>query len=125
MITMHAWPFSNPKGTFNALIYMHRYRPDTVGVVLNDYLRGHIAKLQSRLEYLNNIAETDLSSKEKTDISKEQDKLNKVLRELYDYEHDVLHPLATRRIQIDLDDGVKENYAKFGDALAEVKGLNK
>jgi len=55
---------------------------------------------------------------------KEQDKIKKVLFELQEYERDVLYPLATERISIDLDDGVLVNYNKFGGAIKEVKGLN-
>ena len=53
----------------------------------------------------------------------ELSKLQKSLRELEDYERDVLYPLATEKIAIDLDDGVKVNYRKFGDALYKIKGL--
>ena len=50
------WLFSSPKGSFNALIYMHRYRPDTVSVVLNDYLREFRAKLASRKDHLEAVS---------------------------------------------------------------------
>ena len=50
-------------------------------------------------------------------------KLHKPLRELEDYERDILYPLATEKISIDLDDGVKVNYRKFGDVLYKIKGL--
>src|SRR3954463_3437285 len=51
------WMFSSPKGSFNALIYMHRYRPDTVSVVLNDYLREYISKLQTERTRLEKLAD--------------------------------------------------------------------
>ena len=54
---------------------------------------------------------------------KEADRLRKVLVELAEYEHDVLYPLATQRIVIDLDDGVKANYPKFYPALKSIAGL--
>ena len=54
---------------------------------------------------------------------KEVDRLRNVLLELDEYEHDVLYPLATQQVQIDLDDGVKANYPKFGAALKKIIGL--
>ena len=54
---------------------------------------------------------------------KERAKLVRQLKELEDYERDVLHPLAGQRIEIDLDDGVKANYPKFGKALRKIPGL--
>lgn len=118
------WLFSSPKGSFNALIYMHRYRPDTVSVVLNNYLREFKTKLLARLEHLKHVEiSASASSAEKTKAMKEIDKLNTVINELEAYERDVLYPLAAKRIEIDLDDGVKVNYLKFGDALKKIPGL--
>ena len=51
------WMFSSPKGTFNALIYMHRYRADTVSVLLNDYLREFITKLEGERARLEKLAD--------------------------------------------------------------------
>jgi type II restriction/modification system DNA methylase subunit YeeA len=66
------WLFSSPKGSFNALIYMHRYRPDTVSVVLNDYLREFRAKLEARREHLKRVeVSADASQSEKTKAVKE------------------------------------------------------
>ena len=119
------WMFSSPKGSFNALIYMHRYRPDTVSVVLNDYLREFRTKLTARKENLENISiNTSASQGEKTKALKEIEQIKKVLDEIDDYERDILYPLATKQIEIDLDDGVKENYPKFGKALKKVIGLS-
>ena len=61
--------------------------------------------------------------REKAAAQKEVDRLRKVLLELDEYEHDVLYPLATQQLQIDLDDGVKVNYPKFGAALKKIPGL--
>jgi len=119
------WMFSSPKGSFNALIYMHRYSPDTASLVLNEYLRAFIDKLNTHIEHLNSsIISEDSSDREKTKAIKEIDKLKKVLKELNDYEKETLFPLASKNIEIDLDDGVKVNYAKFGSALKKIKGLN-
>ncbi len=118
------WLFSSPKGSFNTLIYMHRYRPDTVSVILNDYLREFRTKLSARVDHLQSVeASADASKTEKTKALKEITKLNKMLVEMEEYEREVLYPLATKQIEIDLDDGVKVNYAKFGSALKKVTGL--
>lgn len=118
------WLFSSPKGSFNALIFMHRYRPDTVSVVLK-YLRDYREKLSTEKERQAAVSINPASSQgEKTKALKEVDRLAKVLTELEDYERDTLYPLATEQVQIDLDDGVKVNYLKFGRALKKIVGLD-
>ena len=117
------WLFSSPRGSFNALVYMHRYRPDTVSVVLR-YLREFRAKLLTEKERQAAVSINPGSSQgEKTKALKEVDRLAKVLAELDDYERDTLYPLATEQKAIDLDDGVKFNYLKFGAALKKITGL--
>jgi type II restriction/modification system DNA methylase subunit YeeA len=119
------WLFSSPKGSFNTLVYMHRYRPETAGIVLNDYLREFRAKLLSHKGRLEAVSiSASASQGEKTKVLKEIEKLGKVITELEEYERDVLYPLAAARIQIDLDDGVKANYPKFGAALKKIPGLD-
>jgi type II restriction/modification system DNA methylase subunit YeeA len=119
------WMFSSPKGSFNSLIYMHRYRPDTVSVVLNDYLREFRTKLQARKESYEQVEiSASASAKEKTQAIKTIQKINKVLDEVNDYERDILYPLAGKAPEIDLDDGVKHNYPLFGKALKKVTGLS-
>jgi len=117
------WMFSSPKGSFNVLIYLHRYTPDTVNNILNKYLREFIGKLKTRREHLQDIM-INGSAVQKTSAIKENDNIDKTLIELRDYERDILLPLATERIAIDLDDGVLVNYNKFGKAVKEVAGLN-
>lgn len=118
------WLFSSPKGSFNALIYMHRYRPDTVSVVLNDYLREFRAKLLARKNHLEALGiSASTSQAEKTKALKEIEKLSKMIAEVDAYERDTLYPLATQQLEIDLDDGVKANYPKFGAALKKIPGL--
>lgn len=109
------WMFSSPKGSFNALIYMHRYTPSTVSTVLNEYLREYRSKLEVALTDAENAA-TGGSAKDQ----KEADRLRRVLVELAEYEHDVLYPLATRQLPINLDDGVLVNYLRFGRALKNI-----
>jgi hypothetical protein len=118
------WLFSSPKGSFNALVYMHRYRPDTASVVLK-YLRDYREKLSTEKERQASASINPSSSQgDKTRALKEMDRLAKVLAELEDYERDVLYPLATEQKAIDLDDGVKVNYLKFGAALKKITGLD-
>lgn len=105
------WLFSSPKGSFNALIYMHRYTPSTVSTVLT-YLREYVTKLESALQQAERVGN-----------AKEADRLRKMLVELNEYEHDTLFPKASENIAIDLDDGVKVNYPKFGAALRKISGL--
>ena len=119
------WLFSSPIGNFNALIYMHRYRPDTVSVILNDYLREFRTKLIARKEHLEKVSiSSTADNREKTTALKEIEKLTKIIDELNAYENDILYPLATQNIEIDLDDGVKTNYPKFGAALKKIPGLS-
>ena len=119
------WLFSSPKGSFNALIYMHRYRSDTVSVVLNDYLREFRTKLASHKNHLEAISISASSSQgDKTKALKEIEKINRMIAEMEEYEHEVLYPLATEQVEIDLDDGVKVNYPKFGSALKKINGLS-
>jgi type II restriction/modification system DNA methylase subunit YeeA len=118
------WMFSSPKGSFNALIYMHRYQPDTVSIVLNGYLREYIKKLTAHKSQLERTSvSSSASQSQKTKALKEITQVNKVLSELKEYEDEVLYPLATEQVKIDLDDGVKVNYGKFGSALAKITGL--
>jgi type II restriction/modification system DNA methylase subunit YeeA len=119
------WMFSSPKGTFNALIYVHRYRPDTVNVVLNDYLREFRRKLQEHRRAQEALSISgEATPAQKTNALKEIEATGKQIEELDSWERNVLFPLATRKIEIDLDDGVKANYPKFGEALKAIKGLN-
>ena len=119
------WLFSSPKGSFNALIYMHRYRPDTVSVVLNDYLRELRTKLTSHKNHLEAVSISASSSQgEKTKALKEIEKITKMIAEMEEYERDVLYPLATEQVEIDLDEGVKVNYPKLGAALKKIVGLD-
>ncbi len=105
------WLFSSPKGSFNALIYMHRYTPSTVSAVLT-YLREYMTKLESSVQHA-----------ERTGNASAADRLRAVVVELNEYEHDTLYPLASQQITIDLDDGVKTNYPRFGNALKRIIGL--
>lgn len=118
------WLFSSAKGGFNALIYMHRYTPQTASIVLNGYLRAFKDKLSVHMSSLatrENAA--TLSASQKAQAIKELTKLRSLLKEIEEYERELLLPLATENIRIDLDDGVRVNYPRFGAALKKIAGL--
>lgn len=110
------WMFASPKGSFQALVYMHRYTPSTVGQILTRYLREYIEKLNA------SIGQLDQS--DRAADNRQADKYRAVVKELTDWEREVVYPLANERVSIDLDDGVKKNYNKFPRALAKVAGLS-
>lgn len=105
------------KASFQALIYLHRYTPDTLNTVLGDYLREFQAKLRTEVSHLER-------SKTAAD-QKRADTHRKALTECEDYERDVLFPLASRRLSIDLDDGVLVNYLRFGEVLQKIPAIEK
>lgn len=114
------WLFdSGKKNGFKALIYMHRYQPDTIARMRTDYVHEQ----QSR--YRTAIA--DLEQRVNSASTSERVKLNKQLQKLQDQANEIrgyeekIHHLADMMIPIDLDDGVKVNYAKFADVLAKIK----
>jgi type II restriction/modification system DNA methylase subunit YeeA len=118
------WMFSSPKGTFNALISMHRYRADTVSVILNDYLREFISKLEGERGRLEKLSDDPSASQgQRTKALKDVSVVVKQIDELNEWERDVVFPLAQAKIEIDLDDGVKANYPKFDTALKKIPGL--
>lgn len=118
------WMFASPKGTFQALIYMHRYRPDTVSVLLNDYLREFIRKLYTERDRLEKLSDDpDATQAQRTSATKGVLTVGKQITELEEWERDVIFPLAQAKVEIDLDDGVKRNYPLFGAALKPIKGL--
>lgn len=118
------WMFSSPKASFNVLIYMHRYNENTINIILNEYLRHYREKLTNLLLELENISNSESkAAREKIQAVKDIDKTKKILKELSDYEQAILFPLATEKIKIDLDDGVKINYNKFTGAVQKISGL--
>ena len=117
------WMFSSPKGYFNVLIYMHRYTPDTINRVLNAYLREFIDKLERHSKLQEEMVAKG-SAVEQNRARKEIRKIDLMLDDCKEYEKEILYPLATQRVSIDLDDGVLVNYNKMGSAVANVSGLN-
>lgn len=117
------WLFSSPKGSFSVLIYLHRYTPDTLNKILNSYLREFIEKLNLQRKQLEHI-EVNGTPSEQSKARKEIDKIDVKLADCKQYEAEILYPLASERIALDLDDGVLVNYNKLGAAVANVPGLN-
>ena len=119
------WLVQSPKKGFSVLIYLHRYTKDTMNLVLNRYLRPYQEKLRNRLAQLEQLHVSEsVSTRDKTTARKESDKLGKILHECEEWERQTLLPLAQQRIELDLDDGVKVNYLKLGEALAPIPGLS-
>jgi len=118
------WMVRSPKKGFACLIYLHRYTKDTLNQVLNNYFRPYLQKLEARLTQLGlDQLNDDLPTRERTAARKEAEKITKVLKECQAWEQDALLPLAQQRIELDLDDGVKVNYLKLQDVLAQIPGL--
>ena len=119
------WLFSSPGKHFQALVYLHRYRPDTVSKLLNDYLREFIRKLEAQRSTLVALTlKADISARDKNLAQKEIDKIDAMLEDARTYERNILYPLAARKLPLDLDDGVLVNYNRMGDAVLTVPGLN-
>ncbi|WP_319414789.1 BREX-1 system adenine-specific DNA-methyltransferase PglX [Marispirochaeta aestuarii] len=119
------WMISSPKGSFRCLIYLHRYTRNTVGLFLDNYLRPYQRKLEAKEQNLEHtIVSPSAGTAEKARTRKLQEKLRGVKNELELWQRDVVYPLATQRIDLDLDDGVRVNYGKLGLVLEKVKGLN-
>ena len=117
------WLVQSPRRGFSVLLYLHRYTRDTMNLVLNRYLRDYQAKLRNRLAHVTGLQVTAPTAKAKTEARKEADKLTKILHECDEWERQTVLPLAQARIELDLDDGVKTNYLKLGEALAPIAGL--
>lgn len=114
------WLFdSGKKAGFRALVYMHRYQPDLLACVRTEYVHQQQDRYRTQIEF----AENELATAEKgarVKLDKRIKKLNDQLTEATAFE-EKLHHLADQMIEIDLDDGVKVNYAKFQDVLAKIK----
>jgi hypothetical protein len=118
------WMVQSPRKSFSVLVYLHRYTRDTMNIVLNRYLREYEVKLRNRIERLTQtLAGANISTRDKTAARKESDKLIKALHDCEEWERQTVLPLAQARIELDLDDGVKTNYLKLGEALAPIPGL--
>ena len=107
------WLFDSGKQNgFKALIYMHRYDADTVGRVRTDYLHEAQKYVETAMQSAQYTIDNATSASEKSKATKAVTKYTKQLAEMKIYDEAIAH-VANQRIEIDLDDGVKVNYAKF------------
>ena len=114
------WLFdSGKKNGFKCLIYMHRYQPDTIARIRTDYIHEQQSRYRTAIADLEQRIES-ASTSDRVKLSKKLKHLQEQSAEIHDYEEKI-HHLADQYISIDLDDGVKVNYAKFQDVLAKIK----
>lgn len=117
------WLFSSGKqGAFQALVYLHRYNESTLARMRTEYVMPLISKMAAMVNSLESEIENSDSAAEIKRKEKELQNLHKQQAELSSFEEKLRH-YADQRISLDLDDGVKVNYGKFGDLLAEVKAV--
>ena len=115
------WLFdSGKKNGFKALVYIHRYAPDLIARMRTGYIHPQQARYRTQVELLQSQIDDASSTSEKVKLSKQLKKINEQLLELNKYE-EVVHHWADKMEPMDLDDGVKENYAKFQELLAKIK----
>ncbi len=114
------WLFdSGKKNGFKALVYMHRYQPDTIARMRTDYVHEQQARYRTAIADLEQRI-ASASTAERVKLSKRLKTLQEQAAEIQGYEEKI-HHLADQYIAIDLDDGVKKNYAIFGDVLSKIK----
>lgn len=114
------WLFdSGKKNGFKCLAYMHRYQPDTIARIRTDYVHEQQARYRTAISGLERQI-NGASTSERVRLNKQLEKLKDQAEETRLYEEKI-HHLADQMISIDLDDGVKHNYAIFQDVLAKIK----
>ena len=114
------WLFdSGKKNGFKALIYMHRYQPDTIARIRTDYVHEQQARYRTAIADLEQRI-ANASTSERVKLNKKLKTLNDQATEIHTYEEKI-HHLADQMISIDLDDGIKKNYEIFQDVLAKIK----
>jgi type II restriction/modification system DNA methylase subunit YeeA len=117
------WLFtSGKKRGFQALVYLHRYNEATLARMRTEYVIPLQRKIEEKIKDLEKDKEYAGSTSEQNRIQKLQDKLIKQSEEIKKFEEKLRH-YADKKIKLDLDGGVKANYGKFGDLLAEVKSV--
>lgn len=112
------WSLESPKGTFRALIYLHRYTPDTVGQILTKYAAPFVDRLKAESEAVGRerdavMGDDRKANRERARIDKKRSEIDAKVAEVQGYIDSVLQPLAQRRIHLDLDDGVRINRLKL------------
>ena len=110
------WLFDSGKQNgFKALIYLHRYTPDTIGNLRVDYLHKMQRVYESEIGRMQDMIDHSTNAREVAAATKRKEKLQKQLKECREYDEMIGH-LALSRIELDLDDGVKVNYEKIQTA---------
>ena len=118
------WLFSSgKKRAFQCLVYLHRYNEATLSRMRSEYVTPLMGKFSSRIEYLDSEVQAAPTASAKNKLNKELSALKKKKAELDKFDEELRH-YADQRISLDLDDGVKHNYGKFGNLLAEVKQIS-
>ncbi|WP_241680229.1 BREX-1 system adenine-specific DNA-methyltransferase PglX [Metabacillus mangrovi] len=103
------------------LIYMHRYQPDTMATIRFEHLQEIQSKYQNEIEMIDTrLANPSISASDKRSLEKSKSAYQKKIEELQEFDKK-LATYANEQVDIDLDDGVKANYEKFGDVLAKIK----
>ena len=116
------WQFSSGKENgFNCLVYMHRYEPSLVARIRTDYLHKTQKAIEQAIANCDNIINHSSSKQEVVKATKDKAKLQKQLKETQEYDEALSH-IANQNIEIDLDDGVKVNYAKFQNVQVSKEG---
>ena len=114
------WLFdSGEKNGFKALVYLHRYAPDTLARMRTDYIHPQQSRYQAALADVERLL-TEAQGAERVRLTKRRTALRAQEEELHAYEERV-HHLADQMIALDLDDGVRHNYALLQDVLAKLK----
>ncbi|HDY7522247.1 TPA: BREX-1 system adenine-specific DNA-methyltransferase PglX [Vibrio vulnificus] len=117
------WLFSSGKEkAFECLVYLHRYNESTLSRMRTEYVTPLMGKLESRKNILEDSKATATGAELRA-IDKELKTIDKKQAELVKFDEELKH-LAEMKISIDLDDGVKVNYGKFGNLLADVKAIH-
>ena len=117
------WLFSSGKQkAFECLVYLHRYNDSTLSRIRSNYLTPLQGNISARVEYLDHERESSTTASAQKKIQKEIDLLKKKQIELKAFDDELRH-FADMKICLDLDDGVKVNYGKFGKLLAEKKAI--
>ena len=117
------WLFSSGKHkAFECLVYLHRYHEGTLARMRTEYVIPLTARINARINRLHEEAEAASSTSERNQLNRELKTLQNQQAELATFDEQLRHH-ADQRISLDLDDGVKENYGKFGDLLAAVKDV--
>ena len=119
------WLFtSGPRKALQCLVYLHRYKDSTLARMRTEYVLPLLGRMAAKEERLVGDIAAPTSTHHRAKLEKERETLMKLLAELRDFDNRLRH-YANLRVRLNLDDGVKVNYGRFGDLLADVKSITK